>query len=357
MTALLLAFATNVGVGGMVSGFRETFVHWLDQRLAAEVYFEATGPEAAQRIEAWLAQRPEVRAVLPGAIASVRLSGAPTGIVGMSDHETFRDHFPMLEQTPDAWDDLRRGAGALVSEQLARRLKLALGSSLDIPTTQGDWRVKIDGIFPDYGNPKGQLRINLDALMRHWPDTPRVSFGLRVAPQAAAGLIEAMKAQFGQKIGRIIDQDGIKRLSMRIFEHTFAVTAALNTLTLVVSAIALLASLSTLGEMRLAQVAPVWACGVPRQKLAQLEFLRVLALTAATAVLAVPLGLALTWCLVAVVNVQAFGWRLPFQLFPWQWAEILVLALVTAALAALWPILRFVRTTPAQLARVFANER
>ena len=217
---------------------------------------------------------------------------------------------------------LRRGAGALVSEQLARRLKLALGSSLDIPTTQGDWRVKIDGIFPDYGNPKGQLRINLDALMRHWPDTPRVSFGLRVAPQAAAGLIEAMKAQFGQKIGRIIDQDGIKRLSMRIFEHTFAVTAALNTLMLVVSAIALLASLSTLGEMRLAQVAPVWACGVPRQKLAELEFLRVLALSAATALLAIPLGLALTWCLVAVVNVQAFGWRLPFQLFPWQWAEI-----------------------------------
>ena len=357
LTALLLAFATNVGVGGMVSGFRETFVHWLDQRLAAEVYFEAASPEAAQRIEDWLAQRPEVSAVLPGASASVRLSGSPTGIIGMSDHETFRDHFPMLEQAPDAWDNLRRGAGALVSEQLARRLKLALGSTLDIPTAQGDWRVKVDGIFPDYGNPKGQLRVNLDALMRHWPDTPRVSFGLRVAPQAAAGLIEAMKAQFGQKIGRIIDQAGIKRLSMRIFEHTFAVTAALNTLTLVVSAIALLASLSTLGEMRLAQVAPVWACGVPRRRLAQLEFLRVLALTAATAVLAVPLGLALTWCLVAVVNVQAFGWRLPFQLFPWQWVEILVLALATAALAALWPILRFVRTTPAQLARVFANER
>ncbi len=80
-------------------------------------------------------------------------------------------------------------------------------------------------------------------------------------------------------------------------------------------------------------------------------------LTAATAIVALPLGLALAWCLVAVVNVQAFGWRLPYQMFPWQWAEILALALLTAALAALPPLLRFLRTTPAQLARIFANER
>ena len=55
--------------------------------------------------------------------------------------------------------------------------------------------------------------------------------------------------------------------------------------------------------------------------------------------------------------VQAFGWRLPFYLFPGQWLEILALALLTATLAALAPIIRFARTTPAQLARVFANER
>jgi putative ABC transport system permease protein len=357
LTAMLLAFATNVGVGGMVSGFRSTFVHWLDARLAAEVYFEAAGPEAARGIEAWLAKRPEVRAALPAATASARLSGLPVGVIGMSDDETYRAHFPMLEQAPDAWEDLLRGDGALASEQLARRLHLAMGSTLDIPTARGNWRVKIDGVFPDYGNPKGQLRIGLDALMRHWPDAPRLSYALRVAPEAAPELIAAMKAHFGPQLARIVDQAGIKRISMRIFEHTFAVTAALNTLTLVVSAIALLASLSTLGEMRLAQVAPVWASGVSRRKLAQLEFFRVLALSALTAALAIPLGLALTWCLVAVVNVQAFGWRLPFQAFPWQWAEIFALALATAALAAVGPILRFAHTTPAQLTRVFANER
>ena len=161
-----------------------------------------------------------------------------------------------------------------------------------------------------------------------------------------------------QQIVRIADQAAIKKISTRIFEHTFAVTAALNTLTLVVSAIALLASLTTLGDIRLAQVAPVWATGVPRRRLAQLELLKILLLTAATAVIALPLGLALAWCLVAVVNVQAFGWRL----------AVLSLSRAVARDSGAGaadggdsprpaPIIRFARTTPAQLARVFANER
>jgi putative ABC transport system permease protein len=212
-------------------------------------------------------------------------------------------------------------------------------------------------VFPDYGNPKGQVRIDIDALTNQWPVAPRTSFGLRVAPQEAPRVIANLQSQFGAQIARITDQANIRKISTRIFEHTFAVTAALNTLTLVVSAIALLASLTTLGDMRLTQVAPVWASGVSRRVLAQLEFVRILMLTAATAIVALPLGLALAWCLVAVVNVQAFGWRLPYQMFPWQWAEILALALITATLAALPPLLRFMRTTPAQLARIFANER
>ncbi|MGO9391104.1 ABC transporter permease [Rhodoblastus sp.] len=358
LTALLLALATNVGVGGMVEGFRETFAHWLDERLAAEVYFEAAGAPEAQRIEAWLATRRDVTAVLPAAKTTIRLADWPTEVVGMkSSSETYRSRFPMLAQSKGAWDDVQRGDGALVSEQLARRLDLAVGLTLDLPVAGEIWRAKIVGIFPDYGNPKGQVRIDIDALARHWPGAPRVTYGLRVAPEAAPQLIAAMQNQFGPQIVRVTDQAAVKKISTRIFEHTFAVTAALNTLTLIVSAVALLASLSTLGNLRLAQLAPVWASGVPRRRLAQLEVLRILLLAAATASVALPLGLALAWCLVAVVNVQAFGWRLPFYIFPGQWAGVVVLALLTATVAAVAPILRLLRTTPAELAKVFANER
>jgi putative ABC transport system permease protein len=76
-----------------------------------------------------------------------------------------------------------------------------------------------------------------------------------------------------------------------------------------------------------------------------------------TAVLAIPLGLVLAWCLVAIVNVQAFGWRLPFHVFPSQWALIFAMALLTAFVAAIIPVVRLGRTAPQDLLKVFANER
>ena len=86
--------------------------------------------------------------------------------------------------------------------------------------------------------------------------------------------------------------------------------------------------------------------GVTRRQLAAIELAKALGLAALTALAALPLGLALAWVLTAVVNVRAFGWRLPVFLFPGQWATLFVLALATAALAALWPALRLRRASP-----------
>lgn len=357
LMALLLALAANVGVGSMVEGFRKTFTGWLDERLNSEIYFDAASAEDAERIVAWLGSEKAVTAVLPVWRAETRIAGWPVEIVGTRDHETYRAHFTLLSEEHDAWDRMRDGKGVLVSEQLARRLGLGLGSMLAIPKADDVWEVPVVGLYPDYGNPKGQVRINVDHLVTHWPDARRVSFSLRVKPDAAAGVIEDMQARFGTGIARITDQTSIKAASKQIFEKTFAVTAALNTLTLVVSGIALFASLLTLADVRLAQLAPVWALGVPRGRLMGLEIAKLLALAAMTAVLAVPLGLLLAWCLVAIVNVQAFGWRLPFHVFPGQWLVIGALALLTALAAALFPALRFGRTAPQDLLKVFANER
>ncbi len=356
LMALLLALSTNIGVGGMVEGFRRTFTEWLDQRLIAEVYFEAASEADGRRIEDWLRKRPEVFAILPLGKTQTRLGGSPVDIAGMKPHETYRAHFPLLSGDEDAFDSLAKGEAALVSEQLARRQKLSLGSLVDLPTAGEDWRVRVVGIFPDYGNPKGQLRVDLDALERHWPQAQRTSFSLRTAPQAAAALIRDLQAAFGPKLSRIVDQATVKQLSTSIFERTFAVTRALNALTLLVSAIALLATLTNLSELRLAQLAPVWAQGVTRRRLIALELLRILFFAAATALAALPLGLAMSWCLVAVINVEAFGWRLPFYVFPAQWAEVFALALSTAFFSALAPLLRLSRSTPADLLKLFASE-
>ena len=166
-----------------------------------------------------------------------------------------------------------------------------------------------------------------------------------------------MKEKFALDDRNLVDQATMKTESKRIFSRTFAVTAALNTFTLGVAGIALLTSLLTLANSRLPQLAPLWAIGVTRQRLALIELLKTMSVALITALLALPLGLLVAWCLIAVVNVKAFGWRLPFHVFPLQLIELLGVALAAALCAALLPVLRLARMQPAALIRIFANER
>jgi putative ABC transport system permease protein len=357
LMALLLALAVNVGVSTMVESFSRTFTGWLDGRLAADIYLNASDDTQAAEIKAWLHRRPEVEAVLPGARADVQIDGWPVEILGLADHTTYRDRWPLLQSTADVWDRVRNGDAALISEQLSRRTRLGVGDRIQASTPAGDWPLQIVGIYADYGNPKGQIGVNIDAMLRRFPEIPQTRMGLRVAPVAVPALIAELQTKFGLDGRNLADQATLKAESTRIFDRTFAVTAALNAFTLGVAGVALLTSLLTLSNSRLPQLAPLWAIGITRRRLAVIELLKTMAVALITALLALPLGLLVAWCLIAIVNVKAFGWRLPFHIFPLHLIELLAVAMLAALLAALLPVLKLARMQPAALVKIFADER
>ncbi|WP_426128927.1 FtsX-like permease family protein [Pararhizobium sp. PWRC1-1] len=353
LMALLLALSANVGVGTMVSSFRLTFIGWLDQRLAAELYVTARDEEEASRLRAWLPSHS--LSVLPIWSVDGEVLGDNLQIFGAAASDpTYRDNWPLLAGTADVWDRVALGQGALVNEQLWRRKGLIIGDGLALP---GGWVIPVVGVYSDYGNPKGQVIVGIDALTDHFPDVPRLRYGIRVAPADAPALREQLTLKFGLPVDNVIDQATLKRQSRAVFDQTFAVTAALNVFTLGVAGFAMFSSLLTLSGIRLPQLAPVWAMGVRRRDLALLDVLRTLALWLATFVAAVPVGLALAWVLLSIVNVEAFGWRLPMQIFPADWLILGLVALVAALVSVVIPLRSLATIGPAELLRVFANER
>ncbi|MEM9794883.1 MAG: FtsX-like permease family protein [Pseudomonadota bacterium] len=352
LMALLLALATNIGVGTMVGSFRATFVGWLDQRLAAELYLTARDASQAAALRAYL--EPRTEAVLPILATEAQVAGLPGDIFAQPDHDTFRDNWPLIAALPDAWDRLASGDGALLNEQTARREDIWPGQRVNLGEVG---EVEVLGVYSDYGNPRGQAILTLSLFTSLFPEIPERRYAIRVDPSQLEALRDDIATRFDLPPDGIVDQAGIKSFSLQVFERTFAVTAALNILTLGVAAFALWASLTTLGTMRLPQVAPVWAMGLTRGRLAAMELLRAALLAGLTALLAVPLGVALAWTLLAVINVQAFGWRLPLLAQPVDWLILSAFALVAAILAALTPALRLWRMPPARLVQVFSHER
>ena len=357
LMALLLAMAANIGAGSMTAGFRQTFSDWLEQRLTAELYVNPKSPDQAREIQQWLGQQPQVSAVLPSWQVSIQLQGWPADVYGVIDHPTYRQHWPLLQAQGDKpWERLAADDTLMLSEQLARRLKVQLGDRLAIPTPQGQWSPRIVGIYADYGNPKGHLLVNAEHLQRYWPQLAPSRFNVRIDPASVPSLVDALQARFALVDNRIVDQTQLKVWSTQVFERTFAATAALNSLTLGVAGVALFISLLTQSESRLGQLAPLWALGVTRRQLMLLNLGQTWLLAVLTLLLALPLGIALAWCLNAVINVQAFGWRLPLRIFPLQLLQLMTLALLATLLASAWPLLKLYRSQPADLLRTFAHE-
>jgi putative ABC transport system permease protein len=368
MMALLIALATNLGVGSMVGGFRLTFLDWLDQRIVAPLYLNAPAEQYAD-IDAWLADRPEVSerlltrrsdATLQTVITpeGSRSLGTSIALYGITPGESLTPHWPLLAIQQDrdsAWASFDDGA-VFINEQLATAEDLAPGDRLALSAPGANETLTIAAIYPDYGNPRGQVLMASPQLAARF-DAPPSSMGVVLHDNTDVdALRDALTARFELGSDALSDQREIKRIATEIFERTFTITRALNVLTLAVAALALLASLLAQARSRRQQLAPLWALGVPRAQLARLSLAQLGGAAVVTGLLAVPLGIAITWGLVAIINVAAFGWRLPLYLFPWEMAVTLATAVGVALLAAALPALRFWRASPRTLLAEEANQ-
>ncbi|MEY8120469.1 FtsX-like permease family protein [Falsihalocynthiibacter sp. BN13B15] len=350
LMALLLAASANIGVSTMVSSFRLTFVAFLDQRLAPELFVQTDSADQSAELEAFLLRK--VTEVLPLLSTNIQITGQPVRLFGVRVGPTYRENWAFLDAAPTPWDMVKAGEAVVVNEQLARRSDLWVGDMVQIAS---DFSLPIAAVVGDYGNPRGQVVMSETVFQTMYPDILASQFGVRT--QDAAGLRQEIVQNFDIPNSAITDQEAIKAQALQVFERTFTVTAALNALTLGVASFAILMSLLTLADMRVPQLAPVWAMGLTRRSLGQLELLRIVLLAALVFLCALPLGLALAWVLLTIINVEAFGWQLPLYLFPQEYARLGVYALIAALLAATWPALRLMRIAPSSLLKVFANER
>ncbi|WP_240724927.1 FtsX-like permease family protein [Onishia niordana] len=366
MMALLLALATNLGVAGMVGGFRLTFLDWLDQRLVADLYLRPP-PAAHEPWRDWLETRPEITTLLERREAETRLISQqgerPVSLQGLTPVPALTTRWPLLATRSDdieaAWQALRDGE-ALINEQLSIATGLSPGDTLTLASPDGPFTTQVAAVYPDYGNPRGEVTLTVERLITRFAAPPG-SLGLVLAPGLSASDKAALRQTLTSPLPTageapaptLIDQQTLHRQARQIFERTFAVTQALTALTLGVAALSLFTSLLAQARERRTRLAPLWALGLTRTTLLGVTLAQLGGLALATALLALPLGLTLNGVLIAEINVAAFGWRLPLHVFPASWAEALGLALLVALLAAALPAWRLWRAPPRQLLEEF----
>jgi putative ABC transport system permease protein len=143
---------------------------------------------------------------------------------------------------------------------------------------------------------------------------------------------EAELTALGAQPGDWISQSQVRRLSVGIFDRTFAITAAMNGLTLLVAAIALLASLLAILQERLPQFAQWRALGVRQGEQLLLVAVPLAIFCAVAWLLSIPLGMLLSWILIHKINIISFGWSMPLV---WKFGPAVQLAGVVLLICAI----------------------
>lgn len=335
LMALLLTLTANIGVTMLVGSFRDALTNWLEIRLSADIYLQNDTVNEALITES---------GVVSWHVASHRRIGIstrwldrPARVQGVDVEAPDITGLELVEQTSNALFRWNNSANSLVdpqpilaNEQVKHLGHVKLGDVIRLQASGTEYAYEIVGFFHDYGTPYYRFYLPSEVIEDRWQNVRSEGLALWVAP---GGLEEAEKSLLaaGAEQGEWIRQSDIKRASLEIFDRTFQITAALNSLTLIVAGVALLAALLAIHQQRLPEYAHWHSLGVTFREWLMLVAIPLALMVLVTGVLAIPLGWILSWMLVYKLNVVAFGWTMPLV---WSWSPVMQLFFVTACVVA-----------------------
>jgi putative ABC transport system permease protein len=362
VAALMVAVSVIVGISIMIGSFRGTVVTWLDQTLQADLFVSPPSTTAnrvigkvdPQVVEA-IRSRPELAAVVTYDNIDVRLpeyDKEVTLIAAGGDVSAGRRPYAWIRpDLSDPWAAMEEGRGVIVSEALYLRERGdEVPADVGIETPLGVRRFPVLAVVYDYSSDRGTVLMDSRRAVPFWGPEQVASLGLFLAPGIDA---DEVAADLHHRLAplqqlRIQTNTSLREGSLEIFDRTFAITGALQLLTVVVAFIGILSTLMSLQLERAGEFATLRALGMTPFQLVQLTLLQTGLMGTLAGVLAMPLGLVLAWVLVHVINVRSFGWTLQIAMEPRVFWQSLAIAVGAALLAGVPPALRLGRMSLAE---------
>ena len=370
MMALLLALTCNLGVGSLIGSFRTAFTSWLEQRLTADIYVRQYSSSLESLVNnglavGWLSgshQRFE---------GKIHWQQRPTLVRGLAIEAPDTLSLPLAKSIPNAiakWSAVDTASLEilqtssipliLANEQAHYLGGINLGDTVSLSTEVGAKRFEVAGFFYDYGNANYQFYLPQQAFIQYWPSAkPRgVALWLGatdpLTKEDALAKAEAVLIGAGISPSDWVTQARLREIALGIFEKTFAITLAMNALTLIVAGLALLTSMMAILQERLPQFAQWSALGVNGREQLLVITVPLLLFVGITWLLSIPLGALLSWLLINKLNIMSFGWSMPML---WSFEPPLILALLSLALVGLTVLIaiwRLRRRLPIALAEL-----
>jgi len=193
-----------------------------------------------------------------------------------------------------------------------------------------------------------------ETYRRYWEDDANLLAGALREPGQVSDLgafVDQLRRRFAGRDLVISANRELRADALAIFERTFTITGALNLLATVVAFIGVLSALMALQIERTRELGMLRANGMTLRQLWRMTLLETGLMGGTAGLLAMPTGFLLALILVYIINLRSFGWTIRLDLQWETFAQAMVVAVVSALLAAIYPMLRLGRLEIARAVR------
>jgi len=369
IASLMVAVSVIIGLQSMINSFRTTVESWLDASLTADVYIAppATGINAsnatiAPSVVADFEALPDVSDVTRFRRVSVDFRTAdaeyrPASLLAIRSNRerSARTFVWTLRPADGLWASMAGQDEVQVSEPFANKYGITpQNNRLLLRTDQGERAFRVVAVYYDYASDAGVIVMRHETYRRYWEDAQISSLALYVNPAQVSDLgafVDQLRRRFAGRDLVISANRELRADALAIFERTFTITGALNLLATVVAFIGVLSALMALQIERTRELGMLRANGMTLRQLWRMTLLETGLMGGTAGLLAMPTGFLLALILVYIINLRSFGWTIRLDLQWETFAQAMVVAVVSALLAAIYPMLRLGRLEIARAVR------
>lgn len=359
VAGVVASLALSVALTVMVASFRDAIVDWLDTVLPADLYVRTAGGAAGDTaylpaaLVEQVAQVGGVDRVEAQRVVAVQVAPDRPAVVVIA--RPLADPARALPLVGDLLAVPPGETPAYVSEAMVSLYGSRPGTRLTLPLPNGrTGTLWVAGVWRDYARQSGAVmlaaadyqrltgdqRVNDLALwLRPGAELAAVQSAIRALADTRAAADRA--ARPGSPPPGLIEfatPGEIRKISLRIFDRSFAVTYWLQGVAIAIGLFGIAASFSAQVLARRKEFGLLSHLGLTRRQVLGLVAAEGAVWTAAGTLLGLGLGLAVSVVLVEVVNPQSFHWtmdlRLPAVRLAVLCAAVLLAGTVTAWLAA-----------------------
>ncbi len=338
--ALATAIAMMTSVAIMVGSFRQTVITWLDTQLPADLYLRPAGDPAADRhptiapeLTAKLAALPGIEAVGRFRAYEIEYQGLPVTVAAVdiaSPRYDSTSGFASGRPQQVVMRELAEPRTVMVSEPFANKHHVKAGDTLVLPLGEQRVPLRIVDLFYDYANERGYVIIARQNMLMYLPDQAASNLAVYVQPGADLETVrrEIQQAAVGRDI-LIFSNAQLRHEAVRIFDQTFAITYALEAISILVAVMGLAGALLSIVFDRRREFGLLHYLGASTGQIRRLILTEAGLIGILSNIAGLVLGVALSLILIFVINKQSFGWTIRFH-----WPVGLLLGALTGVYAA-----------------------